>query len=55
MIEIKIKTNGNNIFDSLKDKDCTLGEAALIVYRLEQIKQKLLNIGFDNKFLWEKK
>ena len=50
MIQIVIKTDGKDILDSVDNKDCTLEETALVVYRLEQIKNILLDKEFDSKF-----
>jgi len=50
MIKITIKTDGKDIFDSYEDKDVTLNECAIMVFRLEEIKQHLLSKEFENKF-----
>lgn len=50
MIEIYLKTNGKDILDKYGEKDVTLVECALIIYRLEEIKLRLLDKEFDAKF-----
>ena len=50
MIKITIGTDGKDIFDSYEDKDLTLNECAIMVFRLEEIKQHLLSKEFKNKF-----
>ena len=50
MIEIVIKTDGEKIMDTCNDKYCTLQEIGVVVYRLEQIKLKLLNKQFESDF-----
>jgi hypothetical protein len=53
MIKIHIETNGEEILDEFDNKNCTLEETALVVYRLEQAKQRLLEKEFENKFKME--
>ena len=53
MIEIIIKTDGEQILDRFNNKDCTLSETAIVLYRLEQIKQLLLEKEFDSDFMME--
>jgi len=50
MIEIGIKTDGKKVLDKLNNEDCTLGETALVLLRLEQIKKKLLEKEFEDDF-----
>ena len=50
MIKITIGTDGKDIFDSYEDENLTLNECALMVFRLEEIKQHLLSKEFENKF-----
>ena len=50
MIKIRLETDGKDIFDSYEDKDLTLNECAIIVFRLEEIKQHLLSKEFKSKF-----
>lgn len=50
MIEIYIKTDGKEILDRFDEVDCTLQEAAVIILRLEQIKQELISKKFDSKY-----
>jgi len=46
MIKLGISTDGKKVFDSLEVDKPTLKECALIVYRLEQIKENLINRDF---------
>ena len=48
MIEIRIKTDGKEVLDAMNNKNCTLEETAIVLYRLEQIKQKLLDKEFES-------
>ena len=50
MIDLHIRTDGKHIYDSLNNKDCTLEETALVVYRLEELKLRLLEKEFESKF-----
>lgn len=50
MIKIKLATDGKDLFDSYEEDNLTLGECALIVFRLEEIKQYILSKEFENKF-----
>lgn len=50
MIKIGIKTDGKDVLDSFEEDNPTLEECALIVFRLEEIKQYLLSKEFENKF-----
>ena len=49
MIEIQIKTDGERILDKFNNKNCTLGETALALLRLEQIKKELLEKEFESE------
>lgn len=48
MIKITIATDGEKVLDSVETKDTTLLENSIVLRRLEQIKQELLDIGYDN-------
>jgi len=50
MIEVNIKTNGEKVLDSLKKKDATLVEAALVVLRLQQAIDVIINLDFEDDF-----
>lgn len=50
MIKFEVKTDGKDLFDSFDEDKPTLEEVALIVLRLEQIKQYLLSKEFESKF-----
>lgn len=50
MIEIYVKTDGKDVMDRIYAKACTLEEAALTIFRLEEIKLNLLNKEFESKF-----
>jgi len=47
MIKISIEIKGDKIADSLKIKNQTLRENSLIIRRLEEMKQKLLDAEFE--------
>ena len=51
MIAYTIKTNGEQIEEEYQDKKPTLKEVALIIYKLEELKLKLLSMKFRSKFL----
>lgn len=55
MIEIIIKTDGEKVLDRLNNKDCTLKETAMALFRLEQIKKYLLEKEFESDFEVSKK
>jgi len=55
MIEVIIKTNGEKVLDRLNNQHCTLSEVAIVLYRLEQIKLKLLSMEFKPDFQMEEK
>lgn len=55
MINLQIKTDGKDVMDSLDNSDCTLEETAIVVYRLEQMKQTLIEKEFKSKFMVEGK
>lgn len=50
MIDLRIRTDGKHIQDSLNNKNCTLIETALVVYRLEELKLVLLEKEFKSEF-----
>lgn len=50
MIKIAVATDGKKISDSIDIKKPTLNECALVCYRLDQIKQDLLNREFESEF-----
>ena len=52
MIKIQIQTDGKKIADSFDYEDVKLNEVALVLYKLEDIKLKLLT-EFDFKSEWE--
>ena len=55
MIQITIKINKGKVLDSLITKNTTLGENALALRRLEEIKLKLLNIDYKSDIEVNKK
>ncbi len=50
MISLAVKIVGKEIYDSFEEKDITLEEVSVIMFRLEEIKQYLLKKKFKNKF-----
>ncbi len=58
MIDIRIQAKGSKVYDEVHDKKCNMGEVALVVYKLEQIKEQLLSIEFESDIsveeLWKK-
>lgn len=50
MIEIKIKCNDDLIFDNIKLKNTTLVENSIVIRKLEEIKQELLDIEYQKEF-----
>jgi len=50
MIKIELTTDGINVFDSFKHENTTLLENAIILRRLEEIKQELLSFEYESKF-----
>lgn len=50
MIKITLGTDGKDVFDSIEINDPTLKEWAIINFRLDQIKQDLINREFESKF-----
>jgi hypothetical protein len=50
MIRLQIVAEGENVADSFSKKNTTLIENAIVLRRLEEIKQKLLDIEYDSKF-----
>lgn len=49
MIKIQIVANGDQVGDSFESKNTTLIENAIAIRRLEEIKQKLLDIEYDSE------
>ena len=49
MIKIQIMTDGEQVADSINDKDCTLKEVAIALLRLKQIEQTLIDKDFDSE------
>ncbi len=51
MIDLRIKTNGKRVADSFEHEKVTLSEVALTLYRLEEIKLRLMNdFSFKSEF-----
>lgn len=50
MIEIHIKTDGEDIIDEFNESNPTLGEVSLVLYRLKQVEQQLIDKEFESKF-----
>jgi hypothetical protein len=50
MIKITLGTDGKEIFDSIEIHEPTLKECAIINFRLDQIKQDIINREFESKF-----
>jgi len=50
MIKITIGTNGKKVFDSIEVDKPTLEECAIINFKLDQIKQDLINRDFESEF-----
>ena len=50
MIKLSIQTDGKDILDSLSKEKVTLVEVALVIMRLEEMKNYLLTLEFDSKF-----
>lgn len=50
MIKVTVETDGKEVFDSLEIDKPTLNECSLIKFRLDQIKQDLINRDFESKF-----
>jgi len=48
MIKIEILCSKGEILDRLKTKDTTLSENALVIRRLEEVKQRLLDMDYEN-------
>jgi hypothetical protein len=48
MIRIELATDGINVFDSFKYVNTTLLENAIILSRIEEIKQVLLNMEYKS-------
>lgn len=54
MIKIIVATDGEKVIDSSSMKDITLSEASVVVYRLEQVIQNLLNLKFTDSVEYKK-
>ena len=50
MIQYKIKTDGKKVIDEYTENKVTLNQVALIIYRLEELKLKLLSKKFKSNF-----
>ena len=50
MIKIQIIAEGEKVADSFSKKNTTLIENAVVIRRLEEIKQELLDIEYDSEF-----
>jgi len=50
MIELTIKTDGKDVYDSYDETEPTIKEVGLVLLRLEQIKWLLINKQFESKF-----
>ena len=50
MIKIQILAEGEKVADSFSKKNTTLIENAVVIRRLEEIKQELLDIEYDSEF-----
>ena len=50
MIKIQILAEGEKVADSFTKKNTTLIENAIVIRRLEEIKQQLLEIEYDSEF-----
>lgn len=50
MIKFSVETDGKDLLDSFDEDNPTLKEVALIVLRIEQLKQYLLSKEFKSKF-----
>jgi hypothetical protein len=53
MIKIGIKVKNGKVFDESEIKDSTLGENALAIRRLEEIKLRLLDVDYKEELLIE--
>lgn len=49
MIAIKIQSDGKDVLDSFIKKNVTIQEAAVVLLRLRQIEQKIVDMDFDSK------
>lgn len=54
MIEILIKSDGENILDKFDHKDCTLDEVGVVLLRLKQIEHELIQKQFQDDILIRK-
>ena len=50
MIQIIIKTNGEDVLDSFKKKNTNLKEVGVVLLRLKQIEHELINLDFEDDF-----
>ena len=50
MIEIVIKTDGKEVYDSFDEDKPTLNEVGLAILRLEQMKKILIEKEFESNF-----
>lgn len=48
MIDLRIKVEGDKVIDGLNVLGSTLSENAIIIRRLEQAKQRLLSIKYED-------
>jgi type IV secretory pathway VirB4 component len=53
MIDIRIKTDSDNILDQITTKDITMQEVALTIYVMERLKKELLNKEFEDELLYQ--
>ena len=50
MIEYKIKVDNEKVLDEYHDREVTLQEVSLMIYRLEELKINLLAKDFKSEF-----
>ena len=50
MITLSLKTDGKKVFRHVDTRGCTLNEASIALFIMEQIKQELLNLEFPAAF-----
>ncbi len=50
MIEIMIGIRKDHIIDSFKKEDITMNEVGVVLLKLKQIEQELIDIKWDNDF-----
>jgi len=51
MIKIEIATDGENVADSIEEKDATMSEVGVVLLRLEQMKKSLMEKEFKGGFV----